>query len=69
MYVQHLVVFPGASRYTALELMMSAVEKAEACTECGVCMERCPYELKIPDLLKELVVKAKEFRTTGVWPE
>ena len=56
-------------REQALELMMPAVEKAEGCTECGVCMERCPYELKIPDLLKELVRKAKEFQKTGVWPE
>ena len=30
-----------------------AVEKARNCTECGECMTRCPYELPIPDLIKE----------------
>ncbi len=30
-----------------------AVEKARGCTECGQCLERCPYELPIPDLIKE----------------
>jgi len=30
-----------------------AVEKARTCTECGVCMTRCPYHLNIPVLLKE----------------
>jgi predicted aldo/keto reductase-like oxidoreductase len=30
-----------------------AIEKARHCTECGECMTRCPYELPIPDLIKE----------------
>jgi len=29
------------------------IEKAKNCSECGECMERCPYELPIPDLIKE----------------
>ena len=29
------------------------IEKARNCSECGECMERCPYELPIPDLIKE----------------
>jgi predicted aldo/keto reductase-like oxidoreductase len=28
-------------------------EKALNCTECGDCMERCPYGLPIPDMIKE----------------
>jgi uncharacterized protein len=28
-------------------------EKAANCTECGDCMERCPYELPIPEMIKE----------------
>jgi predicted aldo/keto reductase-like oxidoreductase len=28
-------------------------EKALNCTECGDCMERCPYDLPIPDMIKE----------------
>jgi predicted aldo/keto reductase-like oxidoreductase len=31
----------------------AAVEKAKSCTECGVCITRCPYHLNIPVLLKE----------------
>ncbi len=32
------------------QAMMSTIDK---CTECGLCMTKCPYELKIPDLLKK----------------
>jgi predicted aldo/keto reductase-like oxidoreductase len=28
------------------------IEKARSCLECGDCMTRCPYNLKIPELLK-----------------
>lgn len=30
-----------------------AIEKARNCAECGECLERCPYQLPIPDLIKE----------------
>jgi predicted aldo/keto reductase-like oxidoreductase len=29
------------------------IEKARECTECGECLPRCPYDLPIPDLIKE----------------
>lgn len=29
------------------------IAKARNCTECGECMTRCPYELPIPDLIRE----------------
>ncbi len=29
------------------------MEKIDECIECGVCMERCPYHLDIPKLLKK----------------
>lgn len=35
-------------------------ELAENCTECGDCMERCPYDLPIPELIKENVEWYKE---------
>ncbi|MEJ2109654.1 MAG: aldo/keto reductase [Acidobacteriota bacterium] len=28
-------------------------DKALDCTECGDCMQRCPYDLPIPDMIKE----------------
>lgn len=30
-----------------------AVDKGRNCSECGLCLSRCPYELPIPDLIKE----------------
>ncbi|MDO9515354.1 MAG: aldo/keto reductase [Syntrophales bacterium] len=30
-----------------------AIEQARGCTECGECMERCPFELPIPELIKK----------------
>jgi len=35
------------------ERMRIALEKASNCSDCGDCMERCPYDLPIPDLIKE----------------
>ena len=29
------------------------IDKARHCSECGECLERCPYQLPIPDLIKE----------------
>jgi len=30
-----------------------AMEKARSCTECEECLERCPYDLPVPSLIKE----------------
>ncbi|MCK9276266.1 MAG: aldo/keto reductase [Syntrophales bacterium] len=35
------------------EWVKTALDKARECTECGTCKEKCPYELPIPDLIKE----------------
>ena len=35
-------------------------EKAASCTLCGECMERCPYDLPIADMIQENVRWAKE---------
>jgi len=37
------------------EWIKGFVEKARQCTECETCLPRCPYELPIPDLMKENV--------------
>jgi uncharacterized protein len=34
-------------------LISWAMAKAKECTACGECMTRCPYDLPIPDLIKE----------------
>ena len=41
---------PAAAKYPVFAQMW---EKAANCTECGDCMERCPYDLPVPDLIKE----------------
>ncbi len=35
------------------KFIQGGILKAENCTECGECMTRCPYDLPIPDLIKE----------------
>ena len=35
------------------DMLKDACEKARSCSECGECMTRCPYELPIPDLIRE----------------
>ena len=44
------------------ERMKIALEKASNCSECGDCMERCPYDLPIPDLIKENLKWMREKR-------
>jgi predicted aldo/keto reductase-like oxidoreductase len=31
----------------------AAIEKARSCSACGECLERCPYNLPIPDLIAD----------------
>lgn len=33
--------------------MKNLIERARNCSECGECLPRCPYQLPIPDLIKE----------------
>ena len=37
-----------------------AMEKAESCTQCGDCEERCPYNLPIRDMIEEHLAFFKE---------
>ncbi|NQT91509.1 MAG: aldo/keto reductase [Lentisphaerae bacterium] len=46
---------------------LPADERAMTCDECGACIEKCPNDIQVPDLLKELqarlpVKKAKRLR-------
>ena len=38
---------------TALNFSRDALKSAENCDQCGACIERCPYELPIPEMLDE----------------
>ncbi len=48
---------PAALKTPMFENM---VKKAAGCTECGDCMQRCPYELPIPDMIKNSLKLADE---------
>jgi hypothetical protein len=50
---------PGA----AIAMAHAAMESVENCGECGECVEKCPYDLPIPDLLKENLALYKEYVT------
>jgi uncharacterized protein len=34
-------------------LFATGITKARNCTDCGDCMTRCPYDLPIPELVRE----------------
>jgi predicted aldo/keto reductase-like oxidoreductase len=36
-----------------LDWFHSLIDKARNCTECGDCLKRCPYELRIPEQIRE----------------
>jgi predicted aldo/keto reductase-like oxidoreductase len=38
-----------------------AMEQARNCTACGTCLEKCPYKLNIPELIKEKLVLWDKF--------
>ena len=38
-----------------------AAEKAANCTECRQCVERCPYDLEIPDMLRDNIEFYRDF--------
>lgn len=42
-----------------------AIQRARHCSECGECMGRCPYQLSIPDLIRENLQWWDEGRTSA----
>jgi predicted aldo/keto reductase-like oxidoreductase len=47
------IVASRMSPQVSVVFLKMPMESIQNCTECGVCIERCPYELPIPDLLKK----------------
>ncbi len=45
----------------AVSIARGVVENIPKCVECGKCVEKCPYDLPIPDLLKGSLAAAKRF--------
>jgi len=46
----------------AIGMAHSAMESVENCEECGECVAKCPYDLPIPDLLKENLALYEDFK-------
>ena len=44
-----------------INMVKAPMESAENCSECGECLEKCPYSLPIPDLLKENMALFKDY--------
>ncbi|MBU2548216.1 MAG: aldo/keto reductase [Proteobacteria bacterium] len=45
----------------ALLMTREAIATVDECTECGECLERCPYSLPIPELIRENQAAFQEF--------
>ena len=58
-----LVILPSVIRRVGAQNMgdwaAEIIATATKCVECGTCMERCPYELPIPELIRESVASAR----------
>ena len=52
MAMAYKIVASRMSPAVAVEFSRPAMESVKLCDECGVCLERCPYELPIQDMLK-----------------
>ncbi len=57
-YIQFLLSIKSTikrvgAQFREARWMTDLVEKARDCSECGECLRRCPYQLPIPDLIKE----------------
>jgi len=48
-----------------LDWFQSLVEKARNCSECGDCLQRCPYQLPIPDLIKKNLAWFDNLKTSN----
>jgi predicted aldo/keto reductase-like oxidoreductase len=56
--IQHILGIRSVVKRMGARILMEgymakAIDKARNCSECGECMTRCPYNLPIPDLIKE----------------
>jgi hypothetical protein len=54
-------------RERAQSFVKAAFKAAEDCEECRQCVERCPYHLEIPALLKKQRGLWDDFLRTGTW--
>jgi len=46
------IIASRMSPAVSVEFSRAAMESVKLCDDCGACIERCPYELPIPEILK-----------------
>lgn len=51
----------------AKSMLADRMKEAEGCTECRECVGRCPYDLEIPELLKQRRASWDQYVEIGVW--
>jgi predicted aldo/keto reductase-like oxidoreductase len=49
----YTIVAHRMSKEVAVNFAKIAIESVARCTECGVCLTRCPYQLPIPELIRQ----------------
>jgi len=52
MAMGYKIIASRMSPAVSVEFSRAAMESVKLCDECGTCIERCPYELPIPEMLK-----------------
>jgi len=67
-YIQIILGLPSLFKKEGMSileniLIQDSINKAGNCTECGECVNRCPYDLPIPDLIKETLQWLEETTT------
>ena len=53
-----------AKQYTrdeVIEMLSEPIEQAKACIECRECVDRCPYDLEIPEMIKDNIAFFEAF--------
>jgi predicted aldo/keto reductase-like oxidoreductase len=52
MAMAYKIIASRMSPAVSVEFSRAAMESVKLCDDCGECIERCPYELPIPEMLK-----------------
>jgi hypothetical protein len=63
--MMYRVVSIRMSPATAVKFCESTMESVRLCADCGECLEKCPYGLPIPDMLREHLALYESHRALG----
>ena len=60
-----LVLISSPENLARVDRYRDMMETARRCTECRECVAKCPYDLAIPEMIKESVAFYEEFARGG----